>query len=265
MSDLPHVNRPDLDHLLHPADATRLDPDATARWIPTSHRNCNHPACIQLIVNVPFGEHVDVVGAHVHLEEDDVLEAGLGMATGRVVREVEKRERLLEAGATVKRGGVVDPPPLSVETDQPPADFWMVIEDSFLIKGRGTAVTGRVAAGEVKPGDLLRIVQPSGDVAVTCFGVETHAVVQPLQKPGSPVGVLIGDVLQPSQITNGTILCARPPSFDPKAVTVTIPRADIPIIRKATEDCMLRDLEHERLDAFLEQLAERANGGQPDT
>lgn len=67
--------------------------------------------------------------------------------------------------------------------------FAMLIEDVVTIVGRGTVVVGKVMYGEVHAGDKLVVHQPTGDLEVTCRGIESFSTPTP-----KPIGLLVGNV-----------------------------------------------------------------------
>lgn len=81
--------------------------------------------------------------------------------------------------------------------------FRMTIEDVFSITGRGTVVTGRVAAGTVAKGmpvTVSRAGQPLGTTVVT--GVEMFRKVLDTATAGDNVGLLLQDVTR-DQVQSG--------------------------------------------------------------
>src|SRR4051812_36253455 len=68
-------------------------------------------------------------------------------------------------------------PATAAETTAPPTapatGFRFTVEDVFSIKGRGTVVTGQVAAGRLAKGSNVRLVRADGSQRdVTVIGVE---------------------------------------------------------------------------------------------
>ena len=91
--------------------------------------------------------------------------------------------------------------------------FMMAIEDVFSIEGRGTVVTGRVEAGEVKVGDKVSIVGLKDTVDTTVTG--TEAFNKQLEKAiaGDNVGVLLRGIRK-DDVQRGQVLAA-PKSINP--------------------------------------------------
>ncbi len=89
--------------------------------------------------------------------------------------------------------------------------FWLTVEDVFVIKDRGTCVTGKVAGGLLRNGDEL-VLEPNTDptapvLEVKCLGIETFGG---RKRPGDRIGVLLGDV-DPAGIEIGSVLSRRHP------------------------------------------------------
>ncbi len=74
------------------------------------------------------------------------------------------------------------------ELDKP---FLMPIEDVFSIKGRGTVVTGRIAAGKVKVGEEIEIVGIRDTDKTTVTGVEMFRKLLDDGQAGDNVGILL--------------------------------------------------------------------------
>ncbi len=87
--------------------------------------------------------------------------------------------------------------------------FLMPIEDTFLIPGRGTVVTGRVESGVVKVGDNLEIIglKPAS-LPTTCTGVEMFKKTLDQGQAGDNVGVLVRG-LKREDVSRGQVI-AKP-------------------------------------------------------
>lgn len=66
--------------------------------------------------------------------------------------------------------------------------FQLTVEDIFNIRGRGTVVTGRVAMGQVRLGDVVLL---NGDRRVKITGVEMFAKKLEVAQEGDTVGLLL--------------------------------------------------------------------------
>jgi elongation factor Tu len=91
----------------------------------------------------------------------------------------------------------LDPQVLLAKTrsEVPATGFRFTVEDVFSIKGRGTVVTGQVAAGRLAKGATVRLVRADGtqrDVTVT--GIEAFRKTLDVAEPGPNVGLLLRDV-----------------------------------------------------------------------
>lgn len=69
--------------------------------------------------------------------------------------------------------------------------FLMPIEDVFSIKGRGTVVTGRIAAGKIKVGEEVEIVGIRDTDKTTVTGVEMFHKLLDYGQAGDNVGILL--------------------------------------------------------------------------
>ncbi len=84
--------------------------------------------------------------------------------------------------------------------------FRMTVEDIFLIRGRGTVVTGRVESGTLKVGDTVQLRRQStilGNTVVT--GIEMLRKLLDQASPGDNVGLLLRDVTR-DEVQRGDVL-----------------------------------------------------------
>jgi elongation factor Tu len=70
----------------------------------------------------------------------------------------------------------------------------MVIEDVFLIKGRGTVVTGKVASGTFSVGQKVIIQVPSNPITTTITGIETFHKTENFVAAGTSAGLMLENV-----------------------------------------------------------------------
>jgi elongation factor Tu len=101
------------------------------------------------------------------------------------------------------------------QTPQPNAAAWtsgsgfrFTVEDVFVIKGRGTVVTGRMESGAVIKGATVRLTRMDGtrsDVTVT--GIEMFRKVVDAASAGDNVGLLLRDVGR-EDVGRGDVLSA---------------------------------------------------------
>lgn len=89
------------------------------------------------------------------------------------------------------------------EVDQ---DFLMPIEDVFSIKGRGTVVTGRIAAGKVKVGEEIEIVGFKDPFKSVVTGVEMFRKMLDEGQAGDNVGILLRGIGK-DDVQRGQVLC----------------------------------------------------------
>lgn len=84
--------------------------------------------------------------------------------------------------------------------------FLLSIEQSYVIKGRGTVVTGKVEQGRVKIEDLLELV--GKDIKTTvCLGLEMFRKSLDFAETGENIGVLIKNIKK-EEVKRGFILAA---------------------------------------------------------
>ncbi len=91
--------------------------------------------------------------------------------------------------------------------------FYMPIEDVFSIKGRGTVVTGKIAAGKIKVGDEVEIVGIRDTQKTTVTGVEMFRKLLDEGQAGDNVGILLRG-LGKEDVERGQVL-AKPGSAKP--------------------------------------------------
>lgn len=75
-----------------------------------------------------------------------------------------------------------------------PGPFAMTIEDIFSITGRGTVVTGRVAAGVVRVGMTVHITHEPEPITTTVTAVEMFRKKTDTAQAGDNVGLLLDGV-----------------------------------------------------------------------
>ncbi|XVN41313.1 MAG: elongation factor Tu [Rickettsia endosymbiont of Argas persicus] len=96
------------------------------------------------------------------------------------------------------------------DTDKP---FLMPIEDVFSISGRGTVVTGRIEAGQIKVGEAVEIVGMKDTQTSTCTGVEMFRKLLDSGEAGDNVGILLRGIDREA-VQRGQVL-AKPGSIKP--------------------------------------------------
>jgi len=90
--------------------------------------------------------------------------------------------------------------------------FLMPIEDVFSITGRGTVVTGRVEAGELKVGETIEIVGLTDTTSTTVTGIEMFRKLLDSAQAGDNAGVLLRGTKK-DDVERGQVLAA------PKSIT----------------------------------------------
>jgi elongation factor Tu len=84
--------------------------------------------------------------------------------------------------------------------------FRMTVEDVFVIRGRGTVVTGQIEAGTLHVNDQVQIDRSgAGRRTVVVAGIEMFRKVLTEANAGDNVGVLLRDV-QKKDIAHGDLL-----------------------------------------------------------
>ena len=83
----------------------------------------------------------------------------------------------------------------------------LVIDDVFMIKGRGVVITGRVESGRVKKGDRVVITGEDGvSITTEVVGIEGfHREADFVARTGDDVGVVLRDVVR-EQIKAGMVI-----------------------------------------------------------
>jgi elongation factor Tu len=84
--------------------------------------------------------------------------------------------------------------------------FLMSIEDTFMIAGRGTVVTGRVEQGIVNVGDDLDAIGYGQDQKTTCTGVEMFKKLLDKGMAGDTIGCLLRGTKR-DDVRRGQVLC----------------------------------------------------------
>jgi len=80
--------------------------------------------------------------------------------------------------------------------------FRMVVEDVFLIRGRGVVTTGRVETGQLHVGDDLQV---NGGLVVTVAAIEAFRKKLAEANPGDNVGLVFAGV-ERRQLKPGDVL-----------------------------------------------------------
>lgn len=80
--------------------------------------------------------------------------------------------------------------------------FQLTVEDVFNIRGRGTVVTGRVANGQIRVGDVVLL---NGERRVKITGVEMFAKILEVAQEGDNVGLLLQG-LNKEDVQKGDVL-----------------------------------------------------------
>ena len=92
--------------------------------------------------------------------------------------------------------------------------FHMTVEDVFVIRRRGTIVSGGIESGTLSVGDEIRITRPSSSKKTVVMAIEMlrqKKMVQLKQAHiGDDVGVLLGDVSK-QDVQHGDLLVGSEP------------------------------------------------------
>ena len=82
--------------------------------------------------------------------------------------------------------------PRETTTFNSDVDGRFLIEDVFVISGRGLVVTGKMESGVFRVGELVKIQKPDGrKLATTIVGIEQFRKVQNSIKTGDNAGVML--------------------------------------------------------------------------
>ena len=131
---------------------------------------------------------------------------------GSALKALEGDKGDLGEGAIMKLADALD---TYIPTPERAIDgaFLLPIEDVFSISGRGTVVTGRIARGIVKVGEVIEIVGIKDTVKTTCTGVEMFRKLLDQGQAGDNVGVLLRGTKR-EDVERGQVL-AKPGSIKP--------------------------------------------------
>ena len=92
-------------------------------------------------------------------------------------------------------------------------NFLMPVEDVFSIEGRGTVVTGRIEAGQIRTGEEMEIVGIMDTRKTTCTGVEMFQKTLDYGQAGDNVGTLLRGIKK-DDVARGMVL-AKPGTITP--------------------------------------------------
>ncbi|CDR32606.1 Elongation factor Tu (apicoplast) [Babesia microti strain RI] len=97
---------------------------------------------------------------------------------------------------------------IKVVNDNVNEPFLMAIEDSFLITGRGTVVTGKIERGKIKSGDKVELIGNDNIIQTTVIDIEMFNKVLDLGEVGDNIGILLRNIKK-NNVKRGYIL-AKP-------------------------------------------------------
>ena len=72
--------------------------------------------------------------------------------------------------------------------------FHMIVEDVFMIRGRGIVVTGRIEKGILRDGDQVVVKGSNGEKTTIVTGIEAFRKTLDQANPGDNVGLLLKDL-----------------------------------------------------------------------
>ena len=83
----------------------------------------------------------------------------------------------------------------NISTDSDPSlsnySFYLIVEDSFAITGRGAVATGKILKGEIKKGDTVYIETNAGKlIEEKVLGIETMRKIKTSAAAGENVGIM---------------------------------------------------------------------------
>ena len=100
-----------------------------------------------------------------------------------------------------------DSPPSATRASAVSGSFRMVVEDTFVITGRGLVATGRIEAGTVSEGDEVRVMRGDQVVAATAVtAIEQFRKKSDSATVGENVGLLLG--VDKGVVVRGDLLVA---------------------------------------------------------
>jgi elongation factor Tu len=83
--------------------------------------------------------------------------------------------------------------------------FRMTVEDVFLIRGRGTVVTGQIESGTLTVNDEIYLRRPNSSKRVTVTGIEMFRKILDQAQAGDNVGILLRDLTK-QEVQKGDVL-----------------------------------------------------------
>jgi Elongation factor Tu domain 2 len=95
-----------------------------------------------------------------------------------------------------------------IKAIDPAGPFAMQVEDVFVIRGRGTVVTGTIVSGTVRVGDRLEVEGPKGAVTTKCQGVEKFRKSLKVGVAGDNVGLMLDRVERDDVAQGGWVRAA---------------------------------------------------------
>ena len=72
--------------------------------------------------------------------------------------------------------------------------FHMIVEDVFMIRGRGTVVKGKIETGTLRVGDQVVVKGQNGEKTTTFTGIESFRKALDKANAGDNVGLLLKDL-----------------------------------------------------------------------
>ncbi|MFZ4894046.1 EF-Tu/IF-2/RF-3 family GTPase [Plantibacter sp. Mn2098] len=95
----------------------------------------------------------------------------------------------------------------NVATEAAAAPFRLIVEDVFVITGRGTVATGTVQSGRVAVGDRLTASDPDGGnpVQLRVTGIEAFRRTLTVGAAGDHIGLLLGNTPK-ADLARGRVL-----------------------------------------------------------
>lgn len=85
------------------------------------------------------------------------------------------------------------------------SEFRMTVTDVFSIRGRGTVVTGRIDAGTLQAGDMVRITGRLGSRSTIVTAIETFRKQVDRAAAGENVGLLFEGIAK-SEVQPGDLI-----------------------------------------------------------
>ncbi len=115
-----------------------------------------------------------------------------GCKNENINNEINNEENKYVEGTPLETTGNIED---EIDVYDSEGPFYMPIEDIFVITGRGTVITGRVARGTAKVGDTIQIIgRNSKKINAEIISIEKYRKLQDIATIDENVGILLSGV-----------------------------------------------------------------------